>query len=472
MRLKVEGFGPISYADVEMKPLTVLIGRNNAGKSMLAQLAFTLAALTEAPTPMQVLEPTLQYRRMRVAIEPHFISFVVHEYLRERLKKSKEVTRQSYAKMVVDAMVDRLTALLNEALKGALEGNFAVALKSLVNIYSNYAKVECTYSKYLTVDFTITKGGDANIKLRPQMMEELIYDALKVEEINRSIDRVLRSRRERKDFASLMAISKIIDFALLKVFPMRPLLSTLYIPAGRAGLLEGYEAVSSALIALTPTAPLRGISMPPMPGMASEFYALLLQLKGREGPFGKMSDLFKEVIEGDVVLEPLKVPEGKSKMVYRFKFKDRESSVDLIHAASMIKELAPIYLVVRELVDKGHLLIVEEPESHLHPAAQVKLVEVFARLVREGLNVLITTHSDILLRKLAHLVMEGSAEAGADVGLKPEDVAVYLLRPDEKGYVTQEVNILEEMPTFDEVIDQLYEEERDLYYRSLQEEGG
>jgi len=56
---------------------------------------------------------------------------------------------------------------------------------------------------------------------------------------------------------------------------------------------------------------------------------------------------------------------------------------------------------------------VEEPESHLHPAAQVKLVEVFARLAREGLNMLITTHSDILLRKLAHLVMEGSAEGGA-----------------------------------------------------------
>jgi len=472
MKLKVEGFGPISHADVEVKPLTVLIGRNNAGKSMLAQLAFTLAALTEAPTPMQILEPTLQYRRMRVAIEPHLISFIVHEYLQERMKESGEATRQSYAKMVVDAMVDRLTVLLKEALKGALERNFAVALKSLVNIYSNYAKVECTYSKYLTVDLTITKDGDVNIRLRPQMMEELISDALKVEEINRSMDRVLRSRRERKDFASLTAISKIIDFALLKIFPMRPLLSTLYIPAGRAGLLEGYEAVSSALIALAPTAPLRGISMPPMPGMASEFYALMLQLKGREGPFGKMSDLFKEVIEGDVVLEPLKVPEGKSKMVYRFKFRDRESSVDLIHAASMIKELAPIYLVVREFVDKGHLLIVEEPESHLHPAAQVKLVEVFARLVREGLNMLITTHSDILLRKLAHLVMEGSAEAGANVGLKPEYVAVYLLRPDEGGYVTQEVNILEEKPTFDEVIDQLYEEERNLYYRSLQEEGG
>ena len=457
----MEGFGPISHADVEVKPLTVLIGRNNTGKSMLAQLTFTLTALTEAG-------------RMGV-VDPSLLSFEVHEYLREKTEGLKEVTRQSYVKMVMDAVIDRLTMLLDEALKGALERNFAVALKSLVNIYSECAKVECIYSKYLTVDFTITKDGRVDVKLRPKMMEELINDALMDEKIHKFMkfmDENLHFERGSRRALTYLTIDSIVDYTLPKIFPMRPSLSTLYIPAGRAGLLEGYETVSSALIALAPTAPLRGISMPPMPGMASEFYALLLRLKRREGPFGKMSDLFKEVIEGDVVLEPLKVPEGKSKMVYRFKFKDRESSVDLIHAASMIKELAPIYLVVRELVDKGHLLIVEEPESHLHPAAQVKLMEVFARLVREGLNMLITTHSDILLRKLAHLMMEGSAEAGANVGLKPEDVAVYLLRPDEKGYVAQEVNIVEEKPTFDEVIDQLYEEERNLYYRSLQEEGG
>jgi predicted ATPase len=153
VRLKVEGFGPISHADVEVKPLTVLIGRNNAGKSMLAQLTFTLTALTEAG-------------RMGV-VDPSLLSFEVREYLREKAERLKEATRQSYAKMVMDAVIDRLTTLLNEALKGALERSFAVALKSLVNICSECAKVECVYSKYLTVDLTITKDGRVDAKLRP-----------------------------------------------------------------------------------------------------------------------------------------------------------------------------------------------------------------------------------------------------------------------------------------------------------------
>jgi len=187
-------------------------------------------------------------------------------------------------------------------------------------------------------------------------------------------------------------------------------------------------------------------------------------LKGKRGSFSEVAELFKDLIEGDIVFEELEVPKGKSKMVYRFKFKDKESSIDLIHAASMVKELSPIYLVLRELVDEGDLLIIEEPESHLHPAAQIRLMEIFARLVNEGLRILITTHSDIVLRELSHLVMEGLTGSKTEASLKPDDVVVYLLKPDEKGYVAREVNILEEMPTFDEVMEQLYEKEKDLRF--------
>jgi len=461
MKLKVENFGPISHADIEIKPLTVLIGKNNAGKSMLAQLIFTLMTLTEGYIPRRLLTPMFRYMRTKgIFIIP--LIFQVDDF-RKRIKEAKEMTQFSYVKAVIDTIIDYLTESLNRTLRGLLERNFAVELKSLVNLYSHYTKVECAYSKYSIVEFTITKDGNLSAKFDIKMMEELINNILKDEKINKLINRVLRSKGKR-DFASITPIEKIVEF----IFPERPLLSTLYIPAGRAGLLEGYEAVSSALIALAPTAPLRGISVPPIPGMASEFYSLLLQLTGKRGPFEKMSDLFKEIIEGDIVFEALKVPEGKSKIVYKFKFKDKESSIDLIHAASMVKELSPIYLVLRELVDKGCLLIIEEPESHLHPAAQIKLMEIFAKLVNEGVGILITTHSDIFLRKLAHLVMEGLTGGRANANLKPEDVAVYLLKPDEKGYVTQEVNILEEMPTFDEVIEQLYEEEKNLYYLSLQ----
>gem|GEM_PF-6333530 len=373
-------------------------------------------------------------------------------------------------KIVLDVIINSLTHSLNKVLGSFLEKNFAIEFKNLVNLYSDYTKVECAYNKYSVVEFTITKTGNLSARFYVKTMEELIDNILRDKEINELIEKTL-SLKDKRDFTLDIAI-KIIKIITEFLFPEKPPLSPLYsriiyIPAGRAGLLEGYEAVSSALITLTPIAPLRGITMPPMPAMASQFYSLLLLLEGKKGPFGKISDLFQEVLEGDIVLEKLKLPEGKSKMVYKFKFKDKESSIDLIHAASMVKELSPIYLIIRELADKGSLLIIEEPESHLHPAAQIKLMEIFAKLVNEGLNILITTHSDLLLRKLAHLIMESSSKK-TNVYLKPEDVAVYLLKPNEKGFISQKVNIIEELPTFDEVIEQLYEKEKELSYLYFQ----
>lgn len=38
----IRDFGPVGYANVEIKPLTVFIGRNSAGKSTLLYLLWTL----------------------------------------------------------------------------------------------------------------------------------------------------------------------------------------------------------------------------------------------------------------------------------------------------------------------------------------------------------------------------------------------------------------------------------------------
>lgn len=38
MKLSIENFGPIGKADIELKPVTVLIGPNMAGKSYAAML--------------------------------------------------------------------------------------------------------------------------------------------------------------------------------------------------------------------------------------------------------------------------------------------------------------------------------------------------------------------------------------------------------------------------------------------------
>jgi predicted ATPase len=192
---------------------------------------------------------------------------------------------------------------------------------------------------------------------------------------------------------------------------------------------------------------------------------LILRLRGKEGPLKDTAESFKTVLGGDVTLEPRGEPRQTTRMIYKFKLGDRESSVDIIHAASMVKELGPLYLIVKELVHPGDYLIIEEPESHLHPWAQCKLVEIFAQLVHRQVNLVITTHSDLFLRKVAHLVGMSRVEGtNASTSLARKHVAIYLLKEDDGGSVSQRLEIpihgaLESLPTYDEIIKELYEEE-------------
>ena len=78
--------------------------------------------------------------------------------------------------------------------------------------------------------------------------------------------------------------------------------------------------------------------------------------------------------------------------------------IPLMNTSSMVSELAPVVLYLRHVVRPGETLIIEEPESHLHPAMQVEFTRQLAAVVRAGVRVIITTHSEWVLDELANLV--------------------------------------------------------------------
>ncbi len=78
-------------------------------------------------------------------------------------------------------------------------------------------------------------------------------------------------------------------------------------------------------------------------------------------------------------------------------------SIDLYNASSSIKQLSALILYLRYKAAPGQLLIIDEPEMNLHPASQVRLLEVLAILVRLGVRVLVTTHSPYFMAHLANL---------------------------------------------------------------------
>lgn len=68
-------------------------------------------------------------------------------------------------------------------------------------------------------------------------------------------------------------------------------------------------------------------------------------------------------------------------------------------------QVLPI-LVRGLLANPGDILIVEQPELHLHPALQVRLAGFFVEMVRLGKQVLLETHSEHLVNAIRVLAAE------------------------------------------------------------------
>lgn len=79
-------------------------------------------------------------------------------------------------------------------------------------------------------------------------------------------------------------------------------------------------------------------------------------------------------------------------------------------------------LVVAAISAKeGDLLVIENPEVHLHPAGQAAMGVFLAEVAAAGIQVLIETHSDHILNGVRRAVKNGV--------LRPDDVFLHFFRP-------------------------------------------
>ena len=82
-----------------------------------------------------------------------------------------------------------------------------------------------------------------------------------------------------------------------------------------------------------------------------------------------------------------------------------EVALPLYRASSSVRELSDFYFFLRHVADSYDLLIIDEPESHLDTANQIRMARLLARAVNAGLKVLITTHSDYIIKEINNLIM-------------------------------------------------------------------
>ena len=79
-------------------------------------------------------------------------------------------------------------------------------------------------------------------------------------------------------------------------------------------------------------------------------------------------------------------------------------------SASGVRSMLDIGFYLRHGVERGDILMVDEPELNLHPENQRRIARLFARLTNLGVKVFITTHSDYIIKELSTLIMLNNDE--------------------------------------------------------------
>ena len=90
-----------------------------------------------------------------------------------------------------------------------------------------------------------------------------------------------------------------------------------------------------------------------------------------------------------------------------------------------VSQVLPI-LVAGLLAPEGTILIMEQPELHLHERPQARLGDFFYGLTRVGKQVFVETHSAVLINQLRYLMVKLGQEAR-------DAIAVYFVEQDEQG---------------------------------------
>lgn len=91
-----------------------------------------------------------------------------------------------------------------------------------------------------------------------------------------------------------------------------------------------------------------------------------------------------------------------------------------IHVGFGLTQVLPIVIAALSAA-KEDILLIENPEVHLHPAGQALMGQFLAEVARSGVQVIVETHSDHVLNGIRRSVKSGR--------IQPEQVAIHFFRP-------------------------------------------
>ena len=166
-----------------------------------------------------------------------------------------------------------------------------------------------------------------------------------------------------------------------------------------------------------------------------------------------------EISDGIEIFATINTDSQRAVLTYQYTYgKNTTNRYTPLNVGFGITYVLPVIVAILK-AKEGDLLIIENPESHLHPAGQSKIAELCAIASTNGVQIIVETHSDHFLNGIRVATKKGL--------LTPEQSNIYYFRKDkdeletkiDKLSIDEEGRINENWPKgfFDEYRNQLDE---------------
>ena len=485
--IEARNFGPVKEAKLTLKPLTVLIGPSNTGKTYMATLASMMmkkyALFTQvARRHMCIGTPYEATLRKMSAKELQDIgikltdavenggNFVPLSFLPDKIRL---LWRTPAAEAFLGGKKEKgggVAGGIWEDVESDLGEYYGVS--NVLNLVAGnghktfscefVARMNGRETSRTAIEWSRKDGMSVFPKLSdfcfPIFHPEIPRNLAEIRKVLTDGSSTFRRHNAAK-------IERIIDNMLLGVSlrggAANP--SAHFLPASRGGVTQAQRVMSIAMMRIGSRAGLTKIpSIPTLPKLIVDYLEdvdmLLDRLSRVQDHSGTVRRLkvarvpglnrfrafqwravpetvnvakkIEELLGGKVTAKSYTENGGASAMtpppVLAYRPDGMDIDLEMAQSSSMVGEIGPLVLYLKGGIEPGDTLFIEEPEAHLHPAAQTKMAEILAAMVRAGIRVVITTHSDWMLTKIANIVRRG--ELGMDSGepsLTKEEVGVW-----------------------------------------------
>lgn len=414
MSVEMSNLGPLRSARADLADLTVLVGKNNTGKTFFATV---LHRVLNASSPLHLASRSL---RKPPAVLKEWIENQIQVCLDQENGKVTPLENPSRDVLEwINSATDSSLKMFGHNVRNDIEYAFGVEASELRHTASRHSRNCFLRINHTNPDWEVKIRFDSNdINTKgPEPNYWLSRIPGKIQKATNRIHRLaqiggLDVEGRFTHYESNIYRSLLSD--LYKSWPRR----AIHFPAGRTGIMQSYQILAEAAVRQAAVAGIRPVENESLPGTSADFLSLLINLRSGNLKRKKTSPIMREGIE--------KLEKNLGALIKLDRNKESgdmivavtpEGEFPMSRTSSMLSELAPMLLALKNNIGKGDHITIDEPESHLHPEMQRTVASFLVDMVNCGIGVALTTHSDFFLGQLNNAIRTDKLEQSISASL-------------------------------------------------------